>query len=483
MQVNVRESSRALRSSVPRCCFHVFLCLLSLFAASAFPSTVLAQERRPRRPQPEQAPAPEPTPAPPAEEKPVEKDRWFAILNGTVHTVSGPVLDGATVLCRNGRIFEIGRNLTLPEECETIDAAGHHVYPGLIAVRSQGIHGGGSPEDGTDVFSFNMSLALAAGITTAVTGDTAAKLTYGTLEGMIVKRGLFESISYNSRDPAGKRRLREGLDRVRQHLRDVAAHEEEKRRNPEAKAPDDKWIRGPYATYLRLLKSEAVALVDANDAHEIFDYCELAETYGIRMVVRGAYEAWTVAPSLSRAGMAAIITPRQRVDENPQLNRPTGSTIENARILHEHGIRIAITPAGSLFGPGYGISLGGLAGRDLLHLALEAAFAVRGGLSNADAVKTVTIDAARVLGIDSRVGSIETGKDADFVITDGDLLHYMTLARWTVVNGRVAYDKEKEGIYSHIRPGGDANAPPPDDYWPRRLGVEWRRDREKPAQP
>ncbi|MCL4198531.1 MAG: amidohydrolase family protein [Phycisphaerales bacterium] len=460
-----------------------FLCLLSLFAAIAFASEVQAQERRPRRPQPEQTAAPEPTPAPPAEEKPAEKDRWFAVLNGRVHTVSGPVLDGVTILCRNGRIAEIGPNLALPEGCERLDAAGHFVYPGLIAVRSQGIHGGGSPEDGTDVFSLNMSLALGAGITTAVTGDTAAKLTYGTLEDMIVKRGLFESISYTSRDPAGKRRLREGLDRVRQHLRDVADHEEEKRLNPEAKAPDDKWIRGPYATYLRLLKGEATAIADANSAWELLQLAELAETYGIRIVARGAYEAWTVAPRLSRAGMAAIITPRQRVDENPQLNRPTGSTIENARILHEAGMRLAITPAGSLFGPGYGISLGGLAGRDLLHLALEAAFAVRGGLENAQAVKTVTIDAARLLGIDSRVGSIEVGKDADFVITDGDLLHYMTLVRWTVVNGRIAYDKEKEGIYSHIRPGGDADAPPPDDYWPRRLGVEWRRDREPPARP
>ncbi len=478
MHVNIRKSSRATSRTQS-----LLLCFLSLFAAIAFASQAQAQERRPRRPQPEQAPAPEPTPAPPAEEKPAEKDRWFAVLNGRVHTVSGPVLDGVTILCRNGRIAEIGPNLALPEGCEQLDAAGHFVYPGLIAVRSQGIHGGGNPEDGTDVFSLNMSLALGAGITTAVTGDTAAKLTYGTLDGMIVKRGLFESISYASRDPAGKRRLREGLDRVRQHLRDVAAYEEEKRLNPEAKAPDDKWIRGPYATYLRLLKGEATAIADANNAWELLQLADLAERYGIRIVVRGAYEAWTVAPRLSRAGMAAIITPRQRVDENPQLNRPTGSTIENARILHEAGMRLAITPAGSLFGPGYGISLGGLAGRDLLHLALEAAFAVRGGLSNAEAVKTVTIDAARLLGIDSRVGSIEVGKDADFVITDGDLLHYMTLVRWTVVNGRIAYDKEKEGIYSHIRPGGDADAPPPDDYWPRRLGVEWRRDRDPPARP
>ena len=439
-----------------------------------------AQPRRPRRDQPPAEPQVQPPAAPPAEEKVEKEDRWFAVLNGTVHTVSGPVLDGVTILCRNGRISEIGRNLTLPEGTETIDAAGLQVYPGLVAVRSSGIHSGGSPEDGTDVYSLNMSLALAAGITTAVSGDVAAKVTYGTLDDMIVKRDLFESLSYSSRNPTGKRSVREGLDRVRQYLRDVAAYEEDKRLNPDAKAPDDKWIRGPLASYLKLLKGEAAALVDAGSAHELLEFCELADTYGIRFVVRGGYEAWSVAPRMSRAGMAAIITPRQRIDADPQLSRPSGSTIENAQILHEHGIRVAITPVGSLFGPGYSISLGGLAGRDLLHLALEAAFAVRGGLPNDDAVRTVTIDAARILGIDSRVGSIEIGKDADFVVTDGDLLHYMTLARWTVVNARVAYDKQKEGLYSHIRPEGDVNAPPPDDYWPRRLGVDWHNKRRAP---
>lgn len=448
-----------------------------LIAVMAWPAQ--AQPRRPRREPPPPEPQATPQSAPPAHEEKVKEDRWFAVLNGTVHTVSGPVLEGVTILCRNGRILEIGRDLTLPEGTETLDAAGLQVYPGLVAVRSSGIHGG-NPDEGTDVYSLNMSLALAAGITTAVSGNVAAKLTYGTLDDMIVKRDLFESLSYSSRNTNGKRTVREGLDRVRQYLRDVAAYEEDKRLNTDAKAPDDKWIRGPYASYLKLLKGQAAALVDAGNAHELLEWCELADTYGIHFVVRGGYEAWTVAPRMSRAGMAAIITPRQRIDSNPQLNRPTGSTIENAQILHDHGIRLAITPVGSLFGPGYNISLGGLAGRDLLHLALEAAFAVRGGLPNDDAVRTVTIDAACILGIDNRVGSIEVGKDADFVITDGDLLHYMTLARWTVVNARVAYDKQKEGLYSHIRPDGDVNAPPPDDYWPRRLGVDWHNTRHEP---
>ena len=108
----------------------------------------------------------------------------------------------------------------------------------------------------------------------------------------------------------------------------------------------------------------------------------------------------------------------------------------------------------------------------MLNLPMEAAFAVRGGLPEEAAIRGITIDAAKILGVDDRVGSIEVGKDADFVITDGDLLYYLTQPRWTIVNGRIVYDKEKAGILSHIRPdGGETTAPK--DAWPRRLGDDF----------
>ena len=53
------------------------------------------------------------------------------------------------------------------------------------------------------------------------------------------------------------------------------------------------------------------------------------------------------------------------------------------------------------------------------------------------------------------------------------MLHYMTLVRWTVVNGRIAYDKQKDSLFDHIRPDGNLDAPPPPDHWPRSLGEEW----------
>jgi len=393
-----------------------------------------------------------------------EEDRYFAITGGVVHTVTQGDLYGATILTKNGKITDIGPNLILPEKVETLDVSGFHVYPGLIAASSSTVVGAEPPDDTSNVYALHMAIGLAGGITTAVSGNSAAKLTFGSTDDIVVARDLFTRLSYSRDDPSGRRELRQDLDRVVQYMRDLENYKEKKKTDPDAEAPDKDWLKGKYKKYHKLLKRETTANMTANTAQEILDACELANRYGIRIVVNGAAEGWIVASEMSRAGLSAVITPRNIPEPDPDFNRKTGGSIENAAILHKHGVRFAVVP------PRPAITLWGLAGQDLLHLNMEAAFAVRGGLSNEAGLRAITLDAARVLGIDHRVGSIEVGKDADFIITDGDMLHYMTLVRWAVVNGRVAYDKQEETLFSHIRPGGDRDAPPPDDYWPRRLG-------------
>lgn len=447
----------------------------------AIPTNVSARfdppddDAQPGRRRPEQAPAPRPaTPPPPPAPEPAkdaskEPDRYLAITGGLVYTVTGPVLRGATILIKNGKILEIGHGVRIPDDAERLDATGHHIYPGLIAVQSSGIFGSGDPSDSTDVFTLNMTAALAAGITTAVGDNIAAKLMIGHVDDMVLRRDVFVNLSYTSRNPAGRRSLRESLDRLRSHLRDVELHEEAKRTDPSAKPPDDRWIRGEHERNMKLLKGESIALFNATRAAEIVQITDLVTTYGLKAVIVGADEGWIVPSHMARAGVSAIVTPRRRIDPDERSIRESGSTVQIAAILHRHGVPLAFIPVGGLFGPGSGISFGGLGGRDLLHLPMEAAFAVRGGLPEDAAIRSLTIDAARILGVDKRIGSIEPGKDADLIIVDGDLLHYQTLVRWTIVNGRVMYDKYKETLYSHIRPGGDENAPGPTDYWPRRL--------------
>ncbi len=431
-----------------------------------FTSVAEAQDppRRRRRGRPR--PTPPPTPEPEKkEEVPEDEDaEYFAVVGAIIHTVTGPVVRGGTVLCKNGKIISIGTDIDVPDEAQKIDADGFHLYPGLVAFRSSGLIGSGDPQKSQDPFALGTVMGLAAGITSTWNGSRVGKLVRGGLDGLTIRKQAFPSITYTSRNPGAARELRQALEKVQEHLRALERHAEEKKENPEAKAPDDKWIRGTFATARNLLTGEAVALTRVSTINDLRLVCNLSRRFGFELLIEGAEEAWIDPGLIARTGASVILTPRIRRDADKDRNQKSGSSIENASILYEHGIPIAIRPRGTA------IALWGLAGRDLGHLPMEAAFAVRGGLPEAAAIEAITIEPARILGVADRIGSIEVGKDADFIITDGDLLSYLTHVRWAVVNGKIQYDKMEEGLLDHIRPGGDEVPEPPDDHWPRRLG-------------
>jgi imidazolonepropionase-like amidohydrolase len=397
-----------------------------------------------------------------------KKPEYLAVVNARLHPVSGPVIDG-TLLAKDGVIEAIGRDVVLPQDCKVIDARGMRVYPGLIASSASGLHSGARPDDGTNLYSFNMLLSLAAGITTAMSGDTPAKLTWGTPGGMVIKNAPLVSISFPPDDPEKRAELRRDLERVREYIRDFDRWQISKQRDPEAKEPEREWLKGKYEDYLALLRGQKGAVVSANQAGELIALADLARDFSFRLVIRGAIEGWTVAQQLGEAGVDVIIAPRIEVFPNREFSRQTGSSIENAAILARHGVTVASVPTMPI------VFLSGLAGWDLINFNMQAAFAVRGGMTNEQAIRTITLDAARVLGIEDRVGSLEIGKDADFIVASGDLLHYLTHVHYTVVNGRLAYERSKETLYAHIRPGGKPDEPTTfDDVWPRKL--EWSKE-------
>ena len=97
-----------------------------------------------------------------------------------------------------------------------------------------------------------------------------------------------------------------------------------------------------------------------------------------------------------------------------------------------------------------GITLSGLAGRDLATLHVDAAFAIRGGMSNEEALKAITLNPARILRIDDRLGSLEKGKDADLLILSGHPLDYRSFVLKAFINGKLYYDREKSRIFREV---------------------------------
>lgn len=383
-----------------------------------------------------------------------EKDvKWLAVTGGDVHTGTGAVLHKATVLCKGKKIHAIGYDLDIPSEAEVMDVSGYRVYPGLVATTSLGLFGGSGGElaDSVDPYNRSMTLALAAGVTTAANGNQVAKLKRGEIADLVVREGTFESFAYSTGSPAAKTQLREKFEAAAAYLRDYRKWEVDVRSNKELKEPPK---RGVDQKVLDVLQGRVFATFSADERTDLLEIARLAQRFGFRPIISGCIEGWTVADELGRAGAMAIVTPRDRRARSESLVREGGSSIENAAILHRHGVQVAVIPGSA------GINLGGLVGRDLLHFPTEAAYAIRGGLPEAAALEAMTIVPARMLGIDWRVGTLEKGKDADMIVTDGDLLHYQTWVQWAIVEGKVAYDKQEEMYFAHIRPRPEAALAP-----------------------
>jgi len=373
-----------------------------------------------------------------------DKDEYLALVGGEIHTGLGGVLRDATLLVKNGKIDSFGYDVDVPEDAEVVDASGMRVYPGLIAVASFGLFGGsGDLSDSVDPYNQNMTLALAAGITTAVNGNTVAKLKRGHVDDLVINASAFDGLSYSNSNPQGQLAIEEKFTKAAEYIRAYRAYEVKKKTDKELKEPSKKGIDDKS---VRILRGEIRPRFSANERTDLLEIAKLAQRLGFRPIIDGCREGWTVAAELGRAGATAIVTPRTRRAKNEQLTREGGSSIENAAKLYAHGVNIVVVPASK------GISLGGIVGQDLLHLPIEAGFAIRGGLPTQAAMESITIEAARVLGVDYRIGSIEVGKDADLIVTDGDLLHYQTFVQWAIVDGEIVYDKQEEMFFAHIRP-------------------------------
>ncbi len=418
-----------------------------MLALAAQPAAAALPQEPPKEEAPEQQEAEKPAEQPAEEAAGPDPDSpYLAIVGAEIHTVSDGVIPSGTVLCKGGRILKVGRRVSVPEGARVIEAEGMKVYPGLVAVESSGIvqgRGSGLADD-YDPFSLNVDLGLAGGLTSVQTGGAVAKLVRHSIEDVVLGDAAWVTLNYSTSSPRARRDLREKLERARDFLREQRAFDAAKKAGEEDLVEPDK--KGLDQRSLALLQRQAVARFNANNAKDLLTVCELLEDYPMEAVVFGGQEAWTVAQQLSRAGVRLVITPREKRWADEELNRPSGWSIENARVLYDHGVEFAVLPSQTY------ISTGGIAGRDLLTLPMEVAFAIRGGLPQDAALRSITIDAARILGVDDRVGTIEPGKDADLIVCDGDLFDYRTFVQWAVVNGEVAYDKQSAPYFSHIRP-------------------------------
>jgi imidazolonepropionase-like amidohydrolase len=179
--------------------------------------------------------------------------------------------------------------------------------------------------------------------------------------------------------------------------------------------------------YARVLRREIPLLVTAHRSQNIIAALRLAKEFNIKIVLDGASEAYLVVEQIKAAGVPVIVHPTmyRAAGEAENLSMETAATLRHA------GLTVAIQSGFEPYVP------------KTRAVLFEAAEAAANGMTFDEALAAVTIDAARILGVEARVGSIEAGKDADLALFDGDPFEYTTHVTTVLINGRIVSEEKR----------------------------------------
>jgi len=383
---------------------------------------------------------------------PVALQAQLAVRGEIVHTMAGPAITNGVVLIQGGKIERVGAaaDVAIPAGYTTLNAV--VVTPGLIDAHTVlGLSGYLNQDHDQDqlerslaiqpdlsaVDAYNPREALVEwargyGVTTIHTGHAPGQLVAG--QTMIVKtRGrtvdealvnpfamvaatLGESARAEGAKSPGTRAkmaamLRGELLKAQQYARKRATEDEDKRPARDLKAE----------VLMRVLAGEVPLLITVHRSHDILTALRIAEEFDIKIVLDGVSEAYEVIDQIKQAQVPVII--------HPTMYRARGETenlsFETASKLKAAGIPVALQSGFESYVPKSRLVL------------FETAIAAANGLSFEQALGTITIEAAQILGIADRAGSLEAGKDADLALYDGDPFEYTTHCIGVVIEGEV----------------------------------------------
>ena len=383
------------------------------------------------------------------------------IKNGKIFTMTGEVIENGCILIKDGKIFEVGKDLVAPLDAKVVDAEGRMVLPGFVEAHSHlgmweegiGFEGSDGNEmvdpvtphlraiDGINPMDISFKEAYIGGVTTAVTGPGSANViggmavalkTYGKrVDDMIIREPIAMKIAfgenpkrvYESQKKSPITRmataaiLRENLFKAKNYL-----EKKELAKDDPSKMPEFDMKMEALA---KVLKKEIPLKAHAHRADDIFTALRIAKEFDVDITLDHCTEGHFIADYLAEEGKGAIVGPTLSNRSKFELKN---LTFDTPRILHEAGVKVAITTDSPVI--------------PLQYLPICAGLAHKSGLDEMEALKAITINAAEIVGIDDRVGSIEVGKDADIVIYDSNPIKDIDCNTYmTIINGEIIYKK------------------------------------------
>ena len=375
------------------------------------------------------------------------------IRNGLLYTMETEEPFFADVLIKNGKIAEISQNIEATSEMEIIDAKNMWVFPGFIDAHSHigicedktSVGVDESNEDTTPVTPTMRGIdavnpmdgafhnALASGITGVMVGPGSANpiggqfafiKTYGRcIDEMVVLAPSAIKIAFgenpmncyglNGNTPSSRMGtasvIREELFRAKQYFENENSGQKD----------------FSLECYRDLFLGKIPLKAHAHRADDIFTAIRIAKEFGLKLTLDHCTEGHLIAEKIAESGFPAIVGPSLASRNKKEVGQ---SDFKTAGILKKAGVTVALTTDHPV--------------SRIQYLPLCAALAAKEGLGEYNALKSITIDAAKICGVSDRVGSLKEGKDADIVIFDGNPLEIATNVEMTIIDGKIVWQRE-----------------------------------------
>ncbi|HEY4878671.1 MAG TPA: amidohydrolase family protein [Candidatus Acidoferrales bacterium] len=396
------------------------------------------------------------------------KTQSYAIKGGKVYTLAGAPIENGIVVIRDGKIVAVGANVAIPAEAQIIDATGLEVYPGMFdAVTQIGlaeISQVSATMDVSELGSYNPELVAATAVNPAsayipvtrangITEVIAAPGTAGfdSQSGGIVtgQASAFNLAGWTMNDMQLNRSVAMVVNwpSIQTRTFDFATFSIKEKPYTDAKKEYDKsvnelsdWLdrarhyaqakeKGSPALYERDLKLESLVpvvegklpvLVVADDQRDIRNAVEFCTKQNLKMILGGGAEAWKVKDLLKEKKIPVILGPTERIPDREDT--PYDKPMTQPSELFAAGIPFAFSSFGTSFSR---------------RLPQYAGASVAYGLSHDEALKAVMLNAAQIFGLSDQLGTLETGKLANIIVTNGDPLELQTQVKFLFIKGQL----------------------------------------------
>lgn len=379
----------------------------------------------------------------------------IAITGGKVYPVSGPPIEGGTVLIRNGKIAAVGKDIAIPSDAEKIDATGKWVTPGLVnsstSVGLGDVGFSGGPRElgakghdgiaasfqvwlGYNTQSVMIAPAREGGVTSIminpqgglISGQAAIIDMSGALglSDVVVKAPATMIAQIEDDDGAKVGAAGELLGKLRDLIEDTKAYSRRKADFERAQTRTFTATRSDLEAMIPVVEGREVLTIIADKASELQAAIALQKEFNLKVVIAGGAEAWMLADKIAAAKIPVLTGAMNNI---PGSFNTLGSRQENAAMLRKAGVQVGI--------------IGNAGGGDedmfnVRNIRYEAGNAVAYGMSWDDALRAITLAPAEIYGVAGSVGSLKAGTEGNVVIWSGDPFEFASRAEQVFVRGK-----------------------------------------------